>query len=148
MSTDLPKWLYPDFLRTSSSKVAPRVAVRERVKAIHEFSNIYISSNPTDMRKSITGLSTLVQEELEKNLFSSSLFIFMNQKRNILKILYWDKTGFAIWLKKLEKEKFPKPPSESKCMELSEEELNSFLSGINVWRQKPHATLPVESFIF
>ena len=72
----------------------------------------------------------------------------MNQKRNILKVLYWDKTGFAIRLKKLEKDKFPKPSSESKCMELNEEELNSFLYGINIWYQKPHTVLSVESFVF
>ena len=118
------------------------------MRGISDFSNIYVSSCPRDMRKSIVGLSSIVQEELEQNLFSSSLFIFMNQKRNILKILYWDRTGFAIWLKKLEKERFSKPPDEDLCLEMSEQELLSFLSGIDIWRQKPHKSLPMKNYLY
>ena len=72
------------------------------MKAISEFKNLYLHRDPVDLRKSITGLSVIVQEEMGLDLRSSSLFIFSNQKRTHMKILYFDRSGFALWLKKLE----------------------------------------------
>ncbi|MDA3809026.1 MAG: IS66 family insertion sequence element accessory protein TnpB [Spirochaetaceae bacterium] len=71
--------------------------------------NIYVKPGATDMRKQINGLSVIVQEELEKGPFSGSLFLFCNKTRKLLKILYWDRNGFCLWLKRLEKDKDPWP---------------------------------------
>ncbi len=79
------------------------------MKSITEFGSLYLHRNPVDMRKNINGLSVLVKEGMGLELKSSSLFIFCNQRRTHLKILYFDKSGFALWLKRLEGSKFSWP---------------------------------------
>ena len=66
--------------------------------------SIYVRPGKTDMRKQINGLSILVQDDLKLDPFSGALFLFCNKRRHLLKILYWDKTGFCMWIKRLEKE--------------------------------------------
>jgi len=61
------------------------------------------------MRKSIDTLSILVSEKMGLDLFSGSLFAFCNRSRNIIKLLYWDKNGFCLWQKRLEKDMFKWP---------------------------------------
>lgn len=77
------------------------------MRAVSSFENIYIHRRPVNMRKSINGLSVIVDQEMGLDLQSSSLFIFCNKRRTHLKILYFDKSGFALWLKRLEASKFP-----------------------------------------
>ena len=81
---------------------------------------VYIAVGVTDMRKSINGLSLLVQEEFELNLFSGRLFAFCNRRQDIVKILYWAENGFCIWMKRLEKETFRWPESEEDVVEVSQ----------------------------
>lgn len=71
---------------------------------------VYLAMGNTDMRKSINGLSILVSENLELDPFSGHLFAFCNKKRNMLKILYWDRNGFCLWHKRLEKRKYGVKP--------------------------------------
>lgn len=79
------------------------------MKAIAEFENIYIHRAPVDMRKNINGLAAIVEAEMKLNLRTSSLFVFCNGRRTHVKILYFDRSGFALWLKKLDDSKFPWP---------------------------------------
>jgi len=58
---------------------------------------------PVDFRKSINGLTTIVEQEMDSDVFSGQVFVFCNKSRDKLKVLYWDKTGFALWYKRLEK---------------------------------------------
>jgi transposase len=76
---------------------------------------VFLAVGSTDMRKSINGLSVLVERAMEMNPFDGDLFVFCNRRRNMIKILYWDKNGFALWHKRLEKHRFhwPTPPSRS-----------------------------------
>ncbi|HEG42896.1 MAG TPA: transposase, partial [Phycisphaerales bacterium] len=60
---------------------------------------IFVKPGPTDMRKQINGLSIIVSEELEMDPFEGNLFLFCNRRKKILKIIYWDKNGFAMWMK-------------------------------------------------
>jgi transposase len=62
-----------------------------------EPDDIYLHTSAVDFRKSINGLLTIVENELELDAFSGALFIFCNKKQDKLKLLYWDKTGFALW---------------------------------------------------
>lgn len=96
--------------------------------------DIYVRPGKTDMRKQINGLSAIVQEDMELNLFSPSLFLFCNRERRILKAIYWDKNGFCQWLKKLEKDRFPWPKDEIEALEISHEQLNLLLQGIDFWK--------------
>ena len=61
------------------------------------------------MRKQINGLALIVQEQMEMDPFQDALFVFCNGQRRILKALYWDRTGFCLWMKRLEKHRFPWP---------------------------------------
>ena len=74
-------------------------------------SRVFIAVGATDMRKSINGLSLLVEEEFGLDLFSGSFFAFCNRKRDLVKILYWSGNGFCIWMKRLEEEVFRWPDS-------------------------------------
>ena len=76
------------------------------MKSVTSFKSIYIYSDYVDMRKAINGLSTIVENDLEMSLFKSSLFVFCSKSRRNLKMIYWDATGFALWNKKLEKNRF------------------------------------------
>ena len=75
---------------------------------------------------------------MELNPFRDALFVFCNKKRDKLKVLYWDKTGFALWYKRLEKNRFKWPSdTELQHMHLSEQQLQWLLSGIDVIGHSP-----------
>ena len=61
------------------------------------------------MRKSINGLSVVVQLDMKLDVKHPALFIFCNRRRTHMKALYFDRSGFALWFKKLEESKFPWP---------------------------------------
>jgi len=70
-------------------------------------SKIFLACQPVDMRKSYQGLATLVEQSLAQNPFSGNLFVFYNKRRDRLKIIYWHINGFCLWMKRLEKGRFP-----------------------------------------
>jgi len=84
------------------------------------------------MRKQINGLSLLVQAELELDPFSGSIFAFCNRPRKIIKLLYWDRTGFCLWQKRLEKGRFKWPDSEEEAMCIGSKELGWLLEGLSL----------------
>lgn len=95
-------------------------------------AKVYIALGATDMRKSINGLSLLVEEQFQLDLFSGSLFAFCNRNRDLVKILYWAENGFCIWLKRLEQDVFLWPDSEKEVMEVSEVALEWLLHGLDL----------------
>ncbi len=86
-------------------------------------------SEPVDMRKSFHGLVALVQTVLQEDAMSGCLFVFFNRRGNYMKSLTWDRTGFCLFAKKLERGKF-RLPSDETMQELSEEALRLILDGI------------------
>lgn len=104
------------------------------MKSIFSFDSIFIHRDPVDMRKSINGLSLIVAAEMHLDLKLSALFIFSNKPRTHMKILYFDKSGFALWLKKLDSAKFPWPKKiEDEVISVSAKDLEFILDGINIW---------------
>ncbi len=93
--------------------------------------NVYIAAGATDMRKSINGLSLLIEDHFELDLFSGSLFAFCNRKRDIVKVLYWSGNGFCIWMKRLEEDVFRWPDSEEEVMKVSRVALDWLLNGLD-----------------
>ena len=67
---------------------------------------VYLYPKPVDFRKSIDGLAALVELDIKVAVFDPVLFVFLNKSRNRVKILYWERNGFCLWLKRLESERF------------------------------------------
>ena len=84
------------------------------------------------MRKSVNGLSIMVSEHIGKDPLSGHLFVFCNRRKNILKILYWERNGFCLWYKKLEKELFRWPQNEDEVLEITSRELRWLLDGLDL----------------
>lgn len=91
---------------------------------------VYLCCGHTDMRKSINGLMTLVQESFSLDPFSDSLFVFCNKNKNRLKILEWDGDGFWLYFKRLERGRFRWPSEgDSTTMVLDVKELSCLIDG-------------------
>ena len=109
---------------------------------------VHLCRDVVDFRKQMRGLSVLVQEELELDPFSSHLFAFCNRRRDHVRLLYWERNGFAMWQKKLESDKFPWPRAGTQeVVEFSGRELNWLLDGMDVFAMKPHDVLSYESVL-
>lgn len=95
---------------------------------------IWLYTRPTDMRKSFDGLSALVKEKLAEDPLSGQLFVFINRKRNYLKALYFDCSGFALWAKRLEQGQFHYRGKDAlgDKLSLSVTELKLLLEGIDI----------------
>ena len=119
------------------------------MKDIGNFSKIFLAIKPVDFRKQIYGLAALVKDTLsEQTSESRSLFIFTNKGKTSIRILYWDLTGFAVWTKVLEKDRFkwPRKVEEAKRL-ISQRELKWLLQGIDIEKIKVHEPLKTSSVI-
>lgn len=92
---------------------------------------VYLYLGKTDMRKSVNGLAILVKDVLKQNPLSENLYVFCSKNRSRIKILYWDKTGFCLWYKRLEEDKFKWPKSAGEAMNISNEQLSWLLRGLD-----------------
>ncbi|RLA47988.1 MAG: IS66 family insertion sequence hypothetical protein [Gammaproteobacteria bacterium] len=110
-------------------------------RSFHDFDTIYLHRDAVDFRKSINGLSVIVEQAMNLSPFDAALFVFCNKQRDKLKVLYWDNTGFCLWYKRLEKDRFkwPRKASEATLI-LSAEQFDWLLRGMNISQIKPHQT--------
>ena len=95
---------------------------------------IFLRPGATDLRKAVNGLSVIVQEGMRQDPFSGSVYLFCNSGRRLLKAIYWDKTGFWLSQKRLEKDKYPWPATSEDVKELNTEELLMLLQGIDFFK--------------
>jgi transposase len=96
---------------------------------------VYLCLTACDMRKSFDSLHALVREYLELDAFAGHLFVFTSRRRDRVKILYWDRDGFAIWSKRLEEGTYAVPLGEGSAerrREITAQELGALLSGIDL----------------
>jgi len=98
---------------------------------------VYLCLTPCDMRKSFDSLHALVRDHLELDAYAGHLFVFASRRRDRVKILYWDRDGFAIWSKRLEEGTYAVLLAEEageKRREITVQELGALLSGIDLER--------------
>jgi transposase len=116
------------------------------MKSIHDFLTIFLHRTPIDGRKQINGLASIVESEMGHSPFDGSLFAFTTRRRDYVKLLYWNKSGFALWMHRLEKEKFRWPlKMEDETISLSAQQLSWLLDGYDITRMKPHSTLSYQA---
>lgn len=117
----------------------------------------FLYSHPTDMRKSFDGLCGLITSKMKQNPMGGDLFIFINKKRNRIKMLRWEPGGFVLFYKRLEKGTFemPKKQSDYNHLSIDYSELMMIITGISMkyakkrprfLPQKPVKNYPVKSF--
>jgi transposase len=106
---------------------------------------IYLATDPADMRKGFDGLAQLVREQIVQDPLSGHFFVFRNRRRDRIKILYWDRDGFALWYKRLEKGTFRFPEAKNGRVEVTPAEMAAVLEGIDLAhaRRLPRFALPV-----
>jgi transposase len=113
---------------------------------------VFLYRRPTDMRKSFHGLVALTECELKQDPLSGSLFVFLNRRRDRVKILYWGQSGFCIWYQQLQKGTYqiPNPTAldDQDTLEVTRSQLSLILEGIDLTsvRQRPRFQLQRESF--
>lgn len=95
---------------------------------------VYLCLTACDMRKSFDSLHALVRDHLERDAFAGHLFVFASRRRDRVKILYWDRDGFALWSKRLEAGTYAMPVAGSaeRQREITAQELGALLSGIDL----------------
>lgn len=108
---------------------------------------VYLAVGATDLRKSIQGLSILVEDLLEENPFSGHLFGFCNRQRDLIKVLYWDRNGFSLWMKRLEKDKFAWPTSSQTLVRVGQREFQWLLDGLELHQERAHSALPYDTLV-
>jgi transposase len=93
---------------------------------------IFLHTQPTDMRKSFDGLSALVRSAFGADPLDGSLFLFVNRRRDRIKMLYWDRDGLAIWYKRLEAGTFEAIPADddARAVEIDGAQLAMLLAGV------------------
>jgi transposase len=92
-------------------------------------------SEPVDMRKSFDGLVAVVQNVLHEDPLSGCLYVFFNRRGNYLKLVAWDRTGYTLFAKRLERGRFRLPSGEAK-QEISERAFRLILDGIVLGRRR------------
>ena len=107
---------------------------------------IYLCNEVVDMRKSIDGLSLLVSGSLAQNPASGALYVFCNRTRTKIKVLYWDRNGFCLWYKRLERERFRLPKADGAVYTLEAHQLEWLLSGLEVMKLTGHRRLEYSVF--
>ncbi len=102
---------------------------------------VFLAPGVTDLRKAINGLSILVETQMELDPFSGYLFGFCNRTRTTIKLLYWERNGFCLWMKRLEAQRFQWPTAEATSISLSQRELTWLLEGLSLEQNRAHKTL-------
>jgi transposase len=109
---------------------------------------VFLCRAPVDFRKGIGGLATLVEAQLSLDPFSAHLFVFTNRRRDAVKVLYWERSGFCLWHKKLEQERFKWPSTcEGAVVTLTGQQLNWLLDGYDITQMQPHKALKYKTLL-
>ena len=102
---------------------------------------ILFYAQPIDMRNSIDGLSMMVAQHLSSEVKSGTLYVFYNKGKDKLKILYWERNGFCLWYKRVEKQRFKIPEMSETGVELTTQQLRWILDGLDYTKLQGHKEL-------
>jgi transposase len=102
---------------------------------------VYLFGRPTDMRKSFDGLYALTRNELNQDPLSGHLFVFINRRGSQMKVLYFDRSGFCVWAKRLERGCFVTDWRDVRSREMDWTGLKLLLEGIEPGRRKKRFSL-------
>jgi transposase len=102
--------------------------------ALDRDTRVWLILGRTDMRKSINGLSAIVSNQLKLNPLDGGFYVFSGRNRDTIKILYWDLSGYALWYKRLELDRFCWPRNEVEAQAITGEQLGWLLSGLDINR--------------
>ena len=107
-----------------------------------DFTAIFLHRDAVDFRKSINGLMCIVEQEMVLSPFAEALFVFCNKSRDKLKALYWDKTGFCLWYKRLEKDRFKWPGKHpGPHLTVTTQQWDWLLAGLDIATMQGHQPL-------
>ena len=95
---------------------------------------IFIRPGITDLRKAVNGLTGIIEQQMAGEPLSGNIYMFCNRERKLLKAIYWDRNGFWLNQKRLEKDRFPWPQTNEAAQELTSEELTMLLKGIDFFK--------------
>ena len=109
----------------------------------------YLYASDTDMRKGFNALGGIIRNELLQDPLCGDAFIFINKRRNLLKLLVWDQTGFVIYYKRLESGTFEMPirKNDHKSVVIQREELVMILEGISLEKTKRRKRYLYSNFV-
>ena len=102
---------------------------------------VYLAVGSVDMRKAIDGLSIMVANQFQLDPFAGHMFAFSNRRRTVVKVLYWDRNGFCLWQKRLERERFRWPESREEVLAIGHRELRWLLDGLEIDQRFGHRAL-------
>jgi transposase len=101
--------------------------------ALSSFCHYYLYRHATDMRRGFDSLCGLVRDELKRDPLNGAIYIFFNRRRNQVKLLLWEKDGFSIYYKRLEKGTYEIPFADSShTLHINCQELSLILHGISL----------------
>lgn len=99
-------------------------------------ARLWLCTQATDMRKSFDGLSALVKNQLGHNPLGGHYFVFINQRKTQMKVLYFEPTGYCLWSQRLEQGQYHVKPDGSGQRELTRTEWQLLLEGIEVQKSR------------
>ena len=97
-------------------------------------ARIFLRPGYTDLRKAVNGLAGIAEQQMEGDPFGGAVYLFCNRERRLLKAVYWDRNGFWMSQKRLEKDRFPWPDTSEAARELDGGELSMLLNGIDFFK--------------
>lgn len=115
------------------------------MKGALDFTSVFIHKDAVDMRRGINGLCDIIHAASMGDLNGRNLFVFSGKRRHSIKILYFDKSGFCLWQKRLEKDRFPWPKKETaQVINITPEQLSWLLDGYDIWKMKAFSSVEFE----
>jgi transposase len=101
--------------------------------ALSDHYRYFLYRPPADMRKSFYTLAALVREQMQGNPLSGDIFIFLSRRRNHIKLLRWERDGFALYQKRLEQGTYELPvPGQENSFAITHQQLLLILEGISL----------------